>query len=69
MSNEIEIKCLHCGHYLCTKIIPENRKDKEFGGMKIPCQHCNTVNLIGVKHNPPPTQSFGERRNYYKKAG
>lgn len=67
MTNKIEIRCCHCGHYLCTKIIPENRKDKEFGGIEIPCKHCNTTNIIGVKHNEPPAPAFGDRRNYYKK--
>lgn len=68
MSQKIEIRCCHCGHYLCTKIIPENRKDKEFGGIEIPCKHCNTTNIIAVKHNDAPTQPFGERRSLYKKS-
>lgn len=68
MSKEIEIRCCHCGHYLFTKIIPEDRKEREFGGIKIPCNACNTTNIIAVKHNEPPTQSFGERRGYYKKS-
>ncbi len=68
MSKKIEIRCSHCGHYLFTKIIPEDRKDREYGGVEIPCSHCNTTNIIAVTHNKPPAQAFGERRGYYKKS-
>lgn len=67
MSKKIEIRCNHCGHFLFNKIIPEDRKEREYGGIEIKCSHCNTENIIAVKHNEPPP-SYGERRQFYKKA-
>lgn len=68
MSNQreyITLNCCNCGRHLAEKKV--SNEGKQWGGIKITCHTCKTVNVFGTEKEVT-TEPYGERQRYSRKS-
>jgi hypothetical protein len=65
--NKIDVRCSNCGNLLFVKTVTGNSKEREYGGIEIPCRKCGITNVIGTVKKMEPVPPVG-RITYRTKA-